>query len=218
LKDHASRFFRELQKGKKPTSGIVGIQISFAHSLYSPCSELHSKARNTFPHYKAILRINDRHIIIITTIIISDLLPLVIAALRDKSLTDARDELDGIQKRADAATKVEIIRAIHNGAAGIHIHQKGDGDMVVYASGQFEDWEYFPPPAYWSVRLSSKGTKACKVSDLKDCYICVGGGFPYLTLNQNVRGRLRDTEGNHFWFVVPEFYMDLFLRSWMAQK
>jgi hypothetical protein len=71
----------------------------------------------------------------------SDLLPLVVAALRDKSLADAKDELEDLQKRVDATSKVEIVHAIHNGDRGI-IVEDGDDDVIVYAAGQFEDGEY----------------------------------------------------------------------------
>jgi len=126
----------------------------------------------------------------------SDLLPLLVAAgLRDKTLTDAKEELDGLHKRLDATTKVEIIRTIIHGNGGEY-----DDEVVVYASGQFEDGKHWGRNEfYWEVGLPFKGMEACKVSDLEHCHICVGGGFPFATLNQtnqNTSGHFIDIDGD----------------------
>jgi hypothetical protein len=92
-------------------------------------------------------------------------------------MADAKDELDDLQKRFDTATRVEIIRFAESNEDGV----------VVYASGQFEKGKYFGSSNNWSrVDLPIKGTKACKLSDLDRCNICVGGGFPFVSIHKNL--------------------------------
>jgi len=108
----------------------------------------------------------------------SDLLPLALATIRDKAVVDAKDELDGLQKRL---TRVEIIRRPKN-----IYNIKDEDEAVVYASGHFDKGKYYGTSKdWWRVDLPTKGTKACKLSDLYRCDICVGGGFPFASIEKN---------------------------------
>ena len=109
---------------------------------------------------------------------ISDLLPLVAAALNDKAAADAAKELAAAREERDIPRKVEVIRSLNNGG-----DEDEDGDIVVYASGMFEDGQYARNTNLWDVTLEQNSSNICRLADLRDCHICVGGGFPMATLD-----------------------------------
>jgi hypothetical protein len=124
----------------------------------------------------------------------SDLLPLLsAAALRDKVLTDAKDELEDLQKQVDASKEVKIVRVKKD-----HYPVKGEmhDNLVVYASGYFEDGEW-GSEAFWIVPFTSKGTKACKVSDLENSVIYLGDGYPLSGFYPLEEVDVRDTEDDY---------------------
>lgn len=114
----------------------------------------------------------------------SDLLPLVAATLRDKVVSDALEEINALKKQLDVSRRVEIIRAKANGD-----DEDEDEDVVVYASGRLQDGRYGANPNLWQIDLkhgkdeSSSMPFRCRLADLRDCHICVGGGFPMATLD-----------------------------------
>jgi len=110
----------------------------------------------------------------------SDLLPLVIAALREKCLVDAKGELDDLHKRVDTSTSIEII----HDATNISKDVDSEG-IVVYASGKFDDGAFYLTrncATKWRVLLNNTNRPPCKLKDLGECNICVGGGVTIQSL------------------------------------
>ena len=104
----------------------------------------------------------------------SDLLPLLVAvSVRDKVLTDAKEELEKLHKRVDVATSIEVV----------HDAVDGHGKILVYASEKFEKGTYdeifekreYDCEIFWKVSFNHP--RVCKLFDLEYCHICVGGGF-----------------------------------------
>ena len=84
----------------------------------------------------------------------SDLLPLLITALRDKTLVDTEEELNELHKRVETATSIEIIHdATNEEAAGDD--NNIDDDIVVYASGKFEDGNWGKNDNLWNVPVKN---------------------------------------------------------------
>ena len=67
----------------------------------------------------------------------SDLLPLVAAALQDNVAVEAAKEISALRKEREDAHKVEVLRARNNGN-----DEDEDDPVVVYASAPFESGEY----------------------------------------------------------------------------
>jgi len=111
----------------------------------------------------------------------SDLLPLLTAALRDQCLVDVKEELDGLYKRFETSTSIEII---HDAMC-----IPEDDDIAVYASGQFENGNFGHGKNVWEVPL--KNIKSCKLKDIGKCDICVGGGFTIESFQRD-DDRIRD--------------------------
>jgi len=113
---------------------------------------------------------------------ISDLLPLVAVALNDKAAADAYEELTVAREERDIPRKVEVIRCLNNGE-----DEDEDDEAVVFASALFEDGEYDPGNTnLWDVSLEQNSNSTCLLADLRDCHICVGGGFPVATLDDEL--------------------------------
>jgi len=113
----------------------------------------------------------------------SDLLPLVAAALQDNVAVEAAKEISALRKEREDAHKVEVLRAKNNGN-----DEDEDDPVVVYASAPFESGEYGANTNLWQVTLQNAdgdGT-TCKLADLRDCHICVGGGFPVASLDDHL--------------------------------
>lgn len=110
----------------------------------------------------------------------SDLLPLVAAVLRDKAAADVQDELTGLKEEVAALRSVEVLRSTGETDRGGDDDE--DGDVVVYASGDFSEGKYSSNPNLWEVRLGPTRDR-CPLSALRRCQLCVGGGFPAATLN-----------------------------------
>mmetsp|Transcript_9796 Transcript_9796/g.19885 ORF Transcript_9796/g.19885 Transcript_9796/m.19885 type:complete len:334 (-) Transcript_9796:1714-2715(-) len=109
---------------------------------------------------------------------ISDLLPLVAAALNDQAAADAAKELAVAREERDTSHKVEVLRAINDGD-----DENEDGETIVYGSALFEDGQYASNTNLWNVTLEQNSNNICRLADLRDCHICVGGGFPMATLD-----------------------------------
>lgn len=109
----------------------------------------------------------------------SDLLPLVAAALNDKVAFEAHEELVELRKQLELSRSVEIIRAADD----------ENEEVVVYASAQFQDGKYSDNPNLWQVDLERRGEMNCRLADLRDCRICVGGGFPLDSLDDQLDNR-----------------------------
>jgi len=112
---------------------------------------------------------------------ISDLLPLVAAALNDKAAADAAKELAAAREERDIPRKVEVIRSLNNGG-----DEDEDEDVVVYSSGMFEDGQYARNTNLWDVTLEQNSSNICSLANLRDCHICVGGGFPVASLDHTL--------------------------------
>jgi len=118
----------------------------------------------------------------------SDLLPLVLAAVNDKAAADAQEEISELRKQLQVSRSVEIIRA----AARDDDDDAGDEDddeVVVYASAQFQDGKYARNPNLWQVDLKTNEEATCRLADLRRCRLCVGGGFPLESLDDNFGNR-----------------------------
>ena len=113
---------------------------------------------------------------------ISDLLPLVAVALSDKAAADATRELATAREERDIPRKVEVIRCLDNGE-----DEDEDDEAVVFASALFEDGQYAGNTNLWDVTLEQNSNNTCRLADLRDCHICVGGGFPVATLDDEFR-------------------------------
>jgi len=109
---------------------------------------------------------------------ISDLLPLVAAALNDQAAADAAKELAVAREERDTSHKVEVLRAINDSD-----DEDEDGETIVYGSALFEDGQYASNINLWNVTLEQNSNNICRLADLRDCHICVGGGFPMATLD-----------------------------------
>lgn len=106
----------------------------------------------------------------------SDLLPLVTEVLRDRAALDAQEELRALQLQLQTARAVEVI--------GV---RQDDGAFVVYASGQFTEGKYDHNPNLFQVDLQTMAP--CRLADLRTCRICVGGGFPLESLDDQEANR-----------------------------
>ena len=114
----------------------------------------------------------------------SDLLPLVIAALREKTLVDTKEELDSLYKRVETSTSIEVIHEATNISG-----DDDEEDIVVCASGKFEDGYFGNSPNLWEVPLHDnkrRPTTTYKLKDLEKCCVCVGGGFTIQSLLSDV--------------------------------
>lgn len=111
----------------------------------------------------------------------SDLLPLVAAALQDKIALDANKEIAALREELGVAHSVEVLRARDHGAG-----EDEDGPAVVYASAPFESGKYGRNPNLWEVTLKQNTSTTCKLADLRDCHVCVGGGFPVASLHDRL--------------------------------
>jgi hypothetical protein len=111
--------------------------------------------------------------------VMSDLLPLVAAALNDKVAGEAHEEIIGLRRDLEVSRSLEIVRANGNDE---------DEATVVYASAQFLSGRYSRNPDLWQVDFV-RGSSTCRLSDLSDCVLCVGGGFPLASLGDGL--------GNH---------------------
>jgi len=109
---------------------------------------------------------------------ISDLLPLIAVALNDKAAADAYEELATAREERDIPRKVEVTRCLINGE-----DEDEDAEAIVFASAMFEDGKYGINPNLWDVTLEQNSNNTCRLADLRDCHICVGGGFPVATLD-----------------------------------
>jgi len=130
----------------------------------------------------------------------SDLLPLVLAAVNDKAAADAQEEIAELRKQLDVSRSVEIIRAADardDDDAG----DEDDDEVVVYASAQFQDGKYAPrnPHYLWQVYLKTNQEATCRLADLRRCRLCVGGGFPLASLDDDF-GHREDYEA----FIDPD--------------
>jgi len=105
----------------------------------------------------------------------SDLLPLVATVLKDKVAVDAQNEITHLRDRLNLAQAVEIICTFPTNS------NEGE-DFRVYASGSFVDGNYSGNPNLFQVDLKPQNY-TCKLSELRGCQICVGGGFPVASLD-----------------------------------
>ncbi len=103
-------------------------------------------------------------------------------ALNDKAAADAAKELATALKERDTAYRVEVLRARNNGD-----DEDENEETIVYASALFEDGKYLPNnPNLWSIDLRQDDTFVCRLADLRDCHVCVGGGFPVASLDDQL--------------------------------
>eukprot|EP00577_Skeletonema_sp_RCC1716_P018893 CAMPEP_0113438146 /NCGR_PEP_ID=MMETSP0013_2-20120614/37797_1 /TAXON_ID=2843 ORGANISM="Skeletonema costatum, Strain 1716" /NCGR_SAMPLE_ID=MMETSP0013_2 /ASSEMBLY_ACC=CAM_ASM_000158 /LENGTH=322 /DNA_ID=CAMNT_0000328855 /DNA_START=1 /DNA_END=969 /DNA_ORIENTATION=+ /assembly_acc=CAM_ASM_000158 len=110
----------------------------------------------------------------------SDLLPLVAAALNDEAAADAAKELATAREERDTSHKVEVLRAINDGDDKVY----EDGETIVYGSALFEDGQYHSRNEDdWKIQLN-KSRNICRLEDLRDCQICVGGGIAIASLDE----------------------------------
>lgn len=100
----------------------------------------------------------------------SDLLPLVAAALRDKVVNDANDELINVKRELAQMRAVDVVR------------QVGDGQQQVVATAQMDHGKWGVNPKFWEI--SFQQLAVCKLSELLDVKIYNGGGFPLHSLQE----------------------------------
>lgn len=158
---------------------------------------------------------------------ISDLLPLVAAALNDRAAADAarelaiaKEERDIAQKERDASHRIEILRNNEDDEAD------EDGEIVVYASAKFEDGRYeYRNPNLWTVVLQQSNHNACRLADIRDCHICVGGGFPVANLEENdhsfqgwIDGELGDSVEIKIHFSPYSTWLSFAIHGWPREE
>lgn len=112
----------------------------------------------------------------------SDLLPLVVAALRDKVSVDAQEEITQLRKDRNISHAVQVIRSKDDGD-----DENEDDDVIVYASGHFDDGCYSDNTNLFEVNMEQDAQNTCRLADLRYCHIVVGGGFPFATLSNTTR-------------------------------
>mmetsp|Transcript_9604 Transcript_9604/g.22549 ORF Transcript_9604/g.22549 Transcript_9604/m.22549 type:complete len:232 (+) Transcript_9604:494-1189(+) len=97
----------------------------------------------------------------------SDLVPLVAATVKDKVVVDAQSEIAKLRNELKQLTAVEVIRAADDDSSS--------NKVLVFSSASFQDGEI--AREYWMVKLQP-GVTPCRLSELRTCRLCVGGGIP----------------------------------------
>ena len=150
----------------------------------------------------------------------SDLQAASLEALTEElasSLEALNEENRNLRRELDVAHTVQILRC-KDGVDG------EDDEVIVYASGQFQEGKYATDDKMWQINLNTQhntnddiwerqlqlifdtnisdsiNTKImCRLSDLKHCDVCVDGGFPVICFS--------DTEhtfhDSNFWEIDP---------------
>ena len=151
---------------------------------------------------------------------ISDLLPLVAAALNDQVAADAAKDLATAREERDRSRRVEVLRSINNGR-----DEDEDGEAIVYGSALFEDGQYSEINTnMWDVTLEQNSSNICLLADLRDCHICVGGGFPVASLDDTLQnnaifnGWIDGSEGDacfiSFCFCPHSIWLTFLIHGW----
>eukprot|EP00985_Skeletonema_marinoi_P034509 scaffold44103_cov161-Skeletonema_marinoi.AAC.6 len=143
--------------------------------MYLACLALALLPYNTSPLQRALSTMSEDNMSI------SDLLPLVAAALNDQAAADAAKELAAAREERDMSQRVEVLCSLDNGD-----YEDDDGETIVYGSALFEEGYYFCDKNLWEVTLQQNMGNICRLADLRGCHICVGGGFPVATLDDTV--------------------------------
>ena len=108
---------------------------------------------------------------------------------------------------------------------------------MVYASAPFASGKYGRNPNLWQVTLKQNTSTTCKLADLRDCHVCVGGGFPVASLNtrlpnaapfegwlhtlnpSNEEGEsLEDVVGGHICFCPHATWLTIWIRGWPREE
>lgn len=159
---------------------------------------------------------------------ISDLLPLVAVALNDKAAADAAKELDTALKERDTAHRIEVLRARNNGD-----DEDENEETVVYASALFEDGKYLAHNTnLWRIDLRQDDQFVCRLADLRDCHVCVGGGFPVASLDDQLPhtagfqgffgDKFNDDEGDEiavsFCFSPHTIWLSVLIHGWPREE
>lgn len=117
----------------------------------------------------------------------SDLLPLVAQVLRDRVLNETEQELRAL--KTSVSRSVEVIRALPE-------TEEEDSEIVLYASAQFQDGKYGYNPVFWQVNfvehtgnVDQEPIQRCLLRDLRSIRVCVGGGFPMVSLDNHQPNR-----------------------------
>jgi len=160
----------------------------------------------------------------------SDLLPLVVATLRDRVAVDAAEEIANLKRQLAVSRSVEILRAAGDG--------EEDDEAVVYASAQFLDGQYSFNPNLWQVdfvqRLDDddETTTTCRLADLRGCRICVGGGITLDSLDDELANRATydgffdpddDADGDNskavkFCFCPNTLWLTIVVHGWPREE
>jgi len=154
---------------------------------------------------------------------ISDLLPLIAVALNDQAAADAARELAIAREERDMRGMVEVLRAINNGH-----DEDEDDETVVYASALFENGRYASNANLWEVTMEQNSSNICRLADLRDCHVCVGGGFPVATLddtllnNGTFDGWIDGAEGEacfiSFCFGPHSTWLNVLIHGWPREE
>lgn len=154
--------------------------------------------------------------------VMSDLLPLVAAALNDKVAGEAHEEISGLRRDLEVSRSLEIVRA--NGNDDV---EDEDEATVVYASASFLQngcYDSFFPEG-WQVDFV-RGSATCRLSDLRDCVLC-GGGFPLASFNDRLGGACirgcvssSDPDGDNakavsLRFCSSSIWVDILVHGWL---
>eukprot|EP00980_Cylindrotheca_fusiformis_P017925 scaffold5688_cov104-Cylindrotheca_fusiformis.AAC.11 len=147
----------------------------------------------------------------------SDLLPLVVDALKDKTAIDAQAEIAQLRRQLEQFFAVEIIRGEREDG---DCYGGTDDQVTVYAAGSYDKGA----PALnnrnlWEVKLQS--VAACKLADLGSCCLCAGGGFTIASFaNSNPEGWLdeEDDDGTENRIISfsfePTTWLTLSIKGW----
>lgn len=143
----------------------------------------------------------------------SDLLPLIVAALRDKVAADAQEEITQLRKDHDISHAVQVIRSKND-----EDDENENDDVMVYASRQLEDGCYAPDTHWFKVNLEQDKKNTCRLADLRECHVVIGGGFPIASLNDHLTNRQyldsdEDVAGVHICFGPFTTWVNLSIRG-----
>eukprot|EP00980_Cylindrotheca_fusiformis_P017921 scaffold5688_cov104-Cylindrotheca_fusiformis.AAC.7 len=139
----------------------------------------------------------------------SDLLPLVVATLKDKAAVDAQTEIAQLRKQLGQTYAVEIILDRED------TRLYGTDDKVtVFASGSLQEGGLCSVnPRWWRVYLQQDTSATpCKLEDVEKCCLCVGGGISVERLDKAVQDGVWDEEEDIHDFT-KDAVVDFFFHS-----
>eukprot|EP00980_Cylindrotheca_fusiformis_P017926 scaffold5688_cov104-Cylindrotheca_fusiformis.AAC.12 len=145
----------------------------------------------------------------------SDLLPLVVATLKEKTAIDAQAEIAQLRRQVEQFFAVEIIRRQDEDADW---YGREDDKIIVYAAGSYDKGGPGSNPNLWTVNLQPVTT--CKLEELGNCNLCAGGGFTIVSFGDvDHQGWLNDEDDGTEDKIVnfcfnPTTWLTISIKGW----